>query len=446
MLKTGEEVTCEISKLVYKVEKKLGEGGQGAVFLVKNDNTNDEKALKWYNSEQSTLEQKSSIIELIGKGAPKGNAGKRFVWPIDIVTSEVDTKCFGYLMEKIDMSKYAEMGEIWAKLKPEPCLFNKCKISYAIVDSYRQLHLDGYCYRDISSGNVVFNPETGDVLICDNDNVGINNQSDSQIKGTLEYMAPELILNKAKPSTNTDLYSLSVLLFQLWMKHHPLHGNMEYNVKCWDLPAKEKIYGKHPVFIFNPLNHENTLPPEYSTPKRAWEHCPQILKDLFIKAFTDGIQENPIRVTEGEWKSVFTEIMNNIANCPNDNAETIYMPDAKQEDLVCWYCKKLLPKFLHLILKTPKGNNSILLNLNTKIYRKSIDINCNDEVKGEEIIAEVIQNPKNPQVWGIRNLTDMDWTFIKGDGTEQKVSKGKSAPISTKNQIKFSENVVGSFK
>ena len=55
------------------------------------------------------------------------------------------------------------------------------------------LHLNGYCYRDISSGNMV-DPDTGDVLICDNDNVGINRQSDSQVDGTYEFMAPEVII------------------------------------------------------------------------------------------------------------------------------------------------------------------------------------------------------------------------------------------------------------
>ena len=37
-------------------------------------------------------------------------------------------------------------------------------------------------------------------------------------------MAPEIVRGEALPSTATDLYSLSVLLFYLLMVSHPLEG------------------------------------------------------------------------------------------------------------------------------------------------------------------------------------------------------------------------------
>lgn len=33
------------------------------------------------------------------------------------------------------------------------------------------LHRHGYSYQDLNDGNFFINPESGDVLICDNDNV-----------------------------------------------------------------------------------------------------------------------------------------------------------------------------------------------------------------------------------------------------------------------------------
>ena len=100
-------------------------------------------------------------------------------------------------------------------------------------------------------GNVFFDPDTGDVLICDNDNVSYNS-APSGIYGTPRFMAPEIVNGKAKPSTNTDLFSLAVLLFYMFMLNHPLEGKLEAEIKCMDYLAMNRLYGEHPVFIFDP--------------------------------------------------------------------------------------------------------------------------------------------------------------------------------------------------
>ena len=65
------------------------------------------------------------------------------------------------------------------------------------------------------------------------------NQQIGEIGGTLGFMAPEIVLGTAKPSTNTDLFSLAILLFYLLNIHHPLEGKLEAEIKCWDIHGKE---------------------------------------------------------------------------------------------------------------------------------------------------------------------------------------------------------------
>ncbi len=194
-------------------------------------------------------------------------------------------------MTRIDTQRFAELGEVWAHLKPVPGLAALSEISYQLANSYRALHLSGHCYRDISAGNLMFDPKTGDVLICDNDNVGVNRQSRCQVWGTMEYMAPELIRGESDPSTETDLHALAVLLFYVWVWHHPFHGEMEYQYHCWDIPSKKQVYGITPVFVFDPDNPANRLPedPDYAVARKRWELCPPELKAMFIRAFTEGL-------------------------------------------------------------------------------------------------------------------------------------------------------------
>lgn len=246
-LTLGQQVTAEVLGSKLTVQRRLGEGGQGIVYLV--ESPEGTYALKWYNAFQATAEQRAAIRLLVQAGPPPGPAGCRFIWPLALVTTP-GTGQFGYLMPLIDTQRFATLNEVQARLKAAPSYPMLCEISAQIANSYRALHLRGYCYRDVAAGNLMFDPQTGDVLICDNDNVGINRQSQCQVLGTMEYMAPEVVLGQAEPSTETDLHALAVLLFNLWCRHHPFHGELEYNIRSWDQVAKRHIYGERPIFIF----------------------------------------------------------------------------------------------------------------------------------------------------------------------------------------------------
>ena len=346
-LAIGQRVKAELSGAELHVIRKLGEGTQGEVYLVSGPQ--GYQAVKWYkpgagHSRTAGCGPLPCPDRLPRSALP----GRRFVWPLDLVTLAGSGQ-FGYLMTRIDTQRFAELGEVWAHLKPVPNFSTLCEISYQLANSYRALHLSGHCYRDISAGNLMFDPVTGDILICDNDNVGVNRQSRCQVWGTMEYMAPEIIRGEADPSTQTDLHSLAVLLFYLWVWHHPFHGEMEYRFHCWDIPAKKKVYGESPVFVFDPGNPANRLPPDpdYATARERWEYCPPDLKETFIRVFTDGLQDPDRRVTEGEWQNLFSGIKDRIVICPRCRAENFALPDGTMPS--CWHCRSPIapPPLLH---------------------------------------------------------------------------------------------------
>ena len=244
-MKIGDTVTTKIECQKYTVMKLIGQGGQGHVFLLEHPNRG-KKALKWYLPEQSTEQQYNAILAAIRAGKPMTDDGTQFIWPQDII--EIDGR-FGYVMDLIP-SRFVGYGDMLRDRSLAPTLAMRCKISRRLVRAYQQLHLSGYCYRDISDNNFLFDPKSGDIVICDNDNVGVEGIDSSQVLGTLEYMSPEVSTGKCQPGVNSDLYSLAVLLFKFFCWHHPYHGILEYNVKSWDLCAKRWLYGETPIFIF----------------------------------------------------------------------------------------------------------------------------------------------------------------------------------------------------
>jgi hypothetical protein len=52
-------------------------------------------------------------------------------------------------------------------------------------------------------------------------------------------------------------------------------------------------------------------------------------------------------------------------------------------------------------------------------------------------VAEVVPHPQNPQVWGLKNLSNEKWTILAQDGTPRDIEPGKSATLATGLKINF---------
>jgi serine/threonine protein kinase len=274
----------------------------------------------------------------------------------------------------------------------------------------------------------MFDPTTGDILICDNDNVGVNRQSKSQIWGTMEYMAPEIIRGEGDPSTQTDLHSLAVLLFYLWVWHHPFHGEMEYRFYCWDIPAKKKVYGESPVFVFDPEDSSNQLPsdPDYDTARERWNWCPAELKDMFTRAFTVGLMNPDRRVTEGEWQNLFARLQDRIVSCPGCRAENFTCDPAGR--VSCWHCGKTIPLPPELRVKVTGGELHVLLSIGTTIRRRHLITSSGSE-DGSQVLGKVVPHPSIAGAAGIRNLSKTSWRAAFPDGKTTVVPPGRALPL-----------------
>lgn len=421
-LKKGTVLTSE-SGYKYTVESLLGEGGQGAVYDVVRDGKH--VALKWYHKDKATSDQKKILDNLIEKGAPD----EHFLWPEDLVVTEGGRR-FGYIMP-IRPKEYKNPVALM-KGTISPSFLTLCKVAYNATLAYQKLHKLGYCYSDISFGNLFFNPKTGDVLICDNDNVSVNGLYASQVLGTPRFMAPEIVVGKAKPSRNTDLYSLAVLIFYLFIVNHPLEGEQEAKIKCMDIHAMRLIYGSNPIFIFDPNNKTNRPVPGYQDNANIyWDIFPQNVKDLFIESFTTGLKDPRQRVTENTWLDVFANLITGIIRCPSCKYEIFY--DESKEKLgvahTCWHCSSVAKVPTKMII----GKNKILLNTNSKIYAKHTEGNTDMTT----ITGEVSINPNDPTMWGIKNLTQGNWTYIQEDGSQIPVPPQRSAQIKPNVKIDF---------
>jgi DNA-binding helix-hairpin-helix protein with protein kinase domain len=414
-------MACEVGQF-------LGAGGQGEVYRARVGG--DAVALKWFFPHIARPELESSIRALTQIGPPT----EKFLWPMEMTFAQ-GVRGFGYTMP-LREPRFKNIVDLM-KRRIEPTFRALATAGLELSHSYLQLHSKGLCYRDISFGNAFFDPNTGEILIADNDNVAVDEHARSSVLGTPRFMAPEVVRGEALPSTQTDLFSLSVLLFYMLMVHHPLEGKKELSIKCLDLPAMTKLYGTEPLFIFDPRDDSNAPVPGYHDNALAfWPIYPQFLRYLFTKAFTEGIRDPQNgRVRESEWRAAMVRLRDSIVYCSKCGMENFYDADALKVSAgkpgSCWSCKAdiVLPPRIRI------GKNVVMLNHDAKLFSHHVDDRQSYDFTRP--VAEVMRHPANPAIWGLKNLSQDKWVATSADGNVADVGPGRSVTIAVGAKINF---------
>lgn len=392
----------------YPIVEELGRGGQGVVYRV-NGGGHASCAAKWYLATHDA-DQREQIANLVRHGAPKtGDTGIGFIWPIELLTLE-NTQGFGYLMPLIETQRFHSHHRISSRKISQPKLPVLCRISYRIAHALDIIHAAGSAYCDINVGNIMLDPVSGDIVICDNDNVVINN-SDTPIKGVWEFMAPEVALGDSRPNAESDLYSLAILLYYLWMWEHPMEGRETLEVYSWDIPAKKKYYAREPVFVFHPTEPRNTARgvPDLQLHVERWDRmCPPRLQQVFTQVFTEGVSRPDRRQRLMDWQRLFLELEANALTC---GCGAINVWDSSTQPLLCWKCRKPIP--LRLVLRVKHGHSAdslLLARPDAELRRHHLDVSRFGHEAGE-VVGRVEPHPKEAGHVILRNLSTETWHY-----------------------------------
>jgi eukaryotic-like serine/threonine-protein kinase len=249
-------------------------------------------------------------------------------------------------------------------------------------------------------------------------------------------MAPEVVRGEAMPSTQTDLYSLAVLLFYLFTVHHPLEGKRELAIHSFDLPAMTRLYGLEPLFIFHPTDESNRAVRGYhDNAIDSWPIYPRFLRDLFTKAFTQGIVDpSHGRVREGEWRSAMIRLRDSIVYCQQCGIENFH-EGSPQVPAICWSCRSALHR--PMVIRTPRA--LVVLNHDTQLYPHHVDEQRPYDFSSP--VASVSRHPQNPAIWGLKNLSSSPWSFqTASDVTPVPVPPGRSVTLASGTRINFGKS------
>jgi eukaryotic-like serine/threonine-protein kinase len=423
----GEKIKVNNTGTECLVEELLGAGGQGEVYRVNIDGAG--RALKWYYPHTATREQLETLVKLIHAGPPDD----RFLWPTDLM-AEDSKPGFGYLMP-LRPSRYLGVSDLLARTM-NTSLRSLATACANLSDAFLQLHAKGWCYRDISQGNMFFDPDSGDVLVCDNDNVGANG-GPTMVLGTPRFMAPEVVRGEAYPSLQTDLFSLAVMLFLVLVNNHPLDGRKEFEIHCFNRPAMERLYGWEAVFIFDPNDRSNEpVRGCHDNALALWPIYPAFLRSLFIDSFTTGLRD-PVhgRVRETSWRLAMSKLRDSVFFCSSCASENFFDVDALQTAGgtagACWSCGASLP----LPPRIRIGRTVVMLNPDAQLFAHHLDENAT--VGFSKPFAEVTRHPTDPSLLGLKNLSDESWSAVLSDHSVREVPPTKTVLVASGTHIQF---------
>jgi serine/threonine protein kinase len=427
-IKTGDLKTLTI-------DKWLGGGGQGDVYSV--DFEGKPMALKWYKigAVKNPDAFRENIVSNIKHGAPSS----AFLWP-EALTEDVDGS-FGYVM-RLRPSGYEDFPKFLKAKVHFKDGQTAIRAALIMVNAFKLLHNRGLSYQDLNDGNFFINPDTGDVLICDNDNVAEYGASFG-IAGKPGYVAPEIVLGQKTPSVHTDRFSLGVILFLSLVVARPFEGQMT-TVPCLTEKLDKKFFGEDPVFIFHPTDHRN--PPVrgiHGNAIKFWPTMPPYIQEAFIQTFVEAVKdkgngEDTERTDETTWEKLLLQLRDETIICPKCGWETVYPTDGASAECMNAKCGNIMPKMLVLEVK----RNKVVLYPGMKLYGNHIGGTDDFDV----VIGEVVQNKKNASLWGIKNLTDDTWQETTPDANTKSIDKNGAVRALSGIKVSFGNGVTAEIK
>ncbi len=239
----------------YKIEKELGRGAMGVVYLGKDPKINRRVAIKTLNYSLFNREEIKAVKQRFNREAEA--AGRLNHHNIVTVYDLGEEDDFSFMA--MDFVQGKSLGEYTRSDKLLP-INEVLRIGIEVAQTLEYAHSQNIVHRDIKPSNIMYNEETGQIKITDfgiariTDNVKTRTGS---FMGSPSYMSPEQMTAQHVDGTS-DIYALGVSLYQLLTGQLPYVadslGNLAYKITHEKHRPIRDIREELPSFITRIIN------------------------------------------------------------------------------------------------------------------------------------------------------------------------------------------------
>ncbi|MCX6934698.1 MAG: serine/threonine-protein kinase [Verrucomicrobia bacterium] len=246
-MQTGS-IAPETSFGNYQIERELGQGGMGTVYLAKDTGLNRKVALKILRAdlgEDPAFARK--FLEEVEVTASLAHPNIIRVFTL----GEQDGRLY-LVMEHLDEPSLEHRMEKGGKLSEKDVL----EVGLGIASALQFAHEEtGLIHRDIKPGNILFGrgniPKLADFGLAAGARSALGQQD--EIWGTPYYVSPERLLREPE-DIRSDIYSLGATLY------HAMAGRPPFEADTAEEVARRHISDRPPPLrSFCPNAHEQTV-------------------------------------------------------------------------------------------------------------------------------------------------------------------------------------------
>ena len=215
------ELTAGIPKRLgrYVIERRLGRGAMGAVYLAKDPRINRSVAIKAIPIEKEFEDEELKEARL--RFYREAESAGRLTHPNIITVYDAgEDKGLAYIaMEYVPGIPLKDFTDPTRLLAPKRAL----DLAASAAEALDYAHKQGVIHRDIKPANLLYNPKDASLKISD---FGVARMTDNNktktgiVLGTPMYMSPEQ-LGAEDISGSSDLFSLGVTLYELLVGEPP---------------------------------------------------------------------------------------------------------------------------------------------------------------------------------------------------------------------------------
>lgn len=315
---------------IYKIEKELGRGGMGVVYLATDKRLDRQVAIKVLKISSGNVDSGVSEDEIIERFQREAKAVAKLNHPNIINIHDIGTDEGLHYMVTEFVDGYSVSNMIEDKtLDLETCV----NIGIQICSALELAHEQGIIHRDIKPANIIFSKK-GMAKLMDFGIAQLSKQEKEAYKltqvgsvlGSIMYISPEQLNDASKVDPRTDIYSFGMSLYEMLTGQLPFMAESISNI------------------VLKILNHEAPNPSSYNyrinrsldnvilksllkDPDKRYQSAGEMKRDLekVLYEMKNGATrpEEKTLVTETNNETMFGEINRNSTIIMNNMSTTI---------------------------------------------------------------------------------------------------------------------------
>lgn len=319
---TGQVITTTVGgrngqpkqAVTYMAERVVGTGSFGTVFQAKCVETGETVAIKKVLQDKRYKNRELQIMQLLNH--PNVVHLKHHFFS----TTEKDELYLNLVLEFVPETIYRVTKHYSRMNQHVPIIFVKL-YAYQICRALAYTHrVVGVCHRDIKPQNLLVNPQTHQVKLCDFGSAKklVPGEPNISYICSRYYRAPELIFGATEYTTAIDMWSVGCVVAELLLGHPLFPGESAVDqlveiIKILGTPTREEIKCMNPNYTefkfpqikahpWHKVFHKRTPPEAVDLVSRMLQYSPNLrctAMDACSHPFFDELRDLNTRLPNG---------------------------------------------------------------------------------------------------------------------------------------------------